>query len=112
MTDKKEAMLSALIDCHCIVTDASLKADVSRKSHYEWLLNDPEYKKAVEELQETAIDYVEGKLFKLIDGENPTGILFYLKTKGKSRGYSETETTIVNNEIQVIYQRETEIEES
>ena len=50
--------------------------------------NDPEYKKAVEEITEVQLDFVEGKLYKLINDENPAAIFYYLNNKGKSRGYS------------------------
>jgi hypothetical protein len=50
---------------------------------------DPKFKKMVEDIQEQAIDYVESQLFKNIREGNITGQIFYLKTKGKHRGYIE-----------------------
>lgn len=51
----------------------------------------------LEELQEQHLDLAETKLIKLILDGDKTAIIFYLKTKGKSRGYSErTEVTGAN----------------
>ena len=61
----------------------------SRKTYYEYYNNDPEFKKDVDSIAEDALDFTEGKLFSLINDENPTAILFYLKTRGKHRGYVE-----------------------
>jgi hypothetical protein len=41
------------------------------------------------EITETEIDYVEGKLHELIDSKNLNAILFYLKCKGRDRGWIE-----------------------
>lgn len=101
--DRKKKLLEALEECHGIITDACNKAGVARASYYNWISEDPEFKAACEEAQEAAIDYVEGQLFKRISGvsvegadgevfEQPpsdTAIIFYLKTKGKKRGYVE-----------------------
>jgi hypothetical protein len=51
----------------------------------------------LEELQEQHLDLAETKLIKLILDGDKTAIIFYLKTKGKSRGYSDrTEVTGAN----------------
>ena len=82
-------MISALEKCRGIVSDAVRIVDISRKTHYEWLKTDPEYKAAVEATDDVAIDFVEGKLFSNIEDGDTTAIIFYLKTKAKKRGYIE-----------------------
>ena len=45
--------------------------------------------KAVEDIQEVALDFVEHKLFKNIRAGDTQSILFYLRSKGGKRGYAE-----------------------
>jgi hypothetical protein len=78
------------------VTGACAKVKVSRQTYYNWMKN-PEFADAVEEVNESNLDYAESKLLSLIRNENPTAIIFYLKTKGKKRGYIER----VENEVDV-----------
>jgi hypothetical protein len=86
---RKKAMLEALELSLGIVSTASKKANVGRTQHYEWLKEDPQYKAAVEAIQESVIDFAESHLYKLIKEGNPAANIFYLKTKGKNRGYIE-----------------------
>ena len=85
----KKRLLVALEECKGIVTDACKAAGVSRTSFYDYTKKDPDFKKAVDDVENIAIDHVEGKLFKLIDELNAPAIIFYLKCKGKKRGYIE-----------------------
>jgi len=85
----KKKLLEALEKSKGIITDACKRAKVPRRTYYNWLNDDDDFKKEVEDIQNQALDFVEGKLFSLIDQENPTAIIFYLKTKGKKRGYVE-----------------------
>jgi len=93
MTNKslqyKKKLIDAMEVCHGIVSDACKTVGVSRVTYYDYYKNDPEFKSAVDEIEGTILDYVEGKLFKLIDKGDVASTLFYLKTKGKSRGYIE-----------------------
>jgi hypothetical protein len=64
------------------------------------LKDDPEFKEMVDAIQDEAIDFVEGKLYTLIDDENVAAILFYLKTKAKHRGYIEKTQTESTHKIE------------
>jgi hypothetical protein len=85
----KKAILEALEKNLGIVTTACRQVGIGRTTFYDWLKDDEEFKKKVDEINNVALDFTESKLFKLIEGENPTAIIFYLKTKGKKRGYVE-----------------------
>lgn len=85
----KKAMIEALDKSLGVVTTACKKVGISRKTHYEWLKEDEKYKAAVEELADVALDFAESKLHKKIEGGDTTATIFYLKTKGKKRGYIE-----------------------
>ena len=85
----KKAMLEALEQSLGVVTSACKSVGIGRTTHYLWMENDPEYRRAVDDLSNVALDYAESKLHSQIKKENPTAIIFYLKTKGKKRGYVE-----------------------
>lgn len=87
---KKKAMLAALEKSLGVVTNACRKVGVSRDTFYRWLKEDEDFKRKVEDVSEMSLDFAESKLYKLIADENVTAILFYLKTKGKHRGYKES----------------------
>jgi len=94
-TDKKKAMLEALEKSLGVITQACKMVGVHRSTHYEWMKTDEEYKAAVEELSEVAIDFAESHLHKLIKDGNPAATIFLLKTKGKGRGYVERQEIAV-----------------
>jgi hypothetical protein len=56
---------------------------------YEWKDKHPEIQKAIDSEKIKQVDFAEGKLQSLIKKENPTAIIFYLKTQGRDRGYVE-----------------------
>jgi len=99
MTDSlghtKKAMIEALEKSLGIVTQACKVVGISRDTHYRWMKDDEEYKQAVQELGDVALDFAESKLHKLIDQGNPAATIFYLKTKGKERGYVERQEIAV-----------------
>lgn len=90
----KKAMLAALESSLGIVSRAVKKCKVSRATHYLWMREDPNYKIKVQEISEIALDFAEDSLIQQIDEKNTSATIFYLKTKGKSRGYVERIETI------------------
>ena len=87
---RKEKVLKALENHTGLVTYAAKAAGISRATFYQWKRDDPEFAEAVEEIEEAALDEVENVVYDMILKEhNPAVTIFYLKTKGKKRGYIE-----------------------
>ena len=101
---KKETILQALENSLGVVTIACKQADVPRSTYYKWLKEDEEFAKAVKEIENIALDFAESQLHTQIkDGSTPATI-FYLKTKGKKRGYverNELDLTTDNEPIKI-----------
>lgn len=86
---KKKEFLIALENTLGIVSTACNQIGINKKRYYRWLEQDPEFKRDVMEITETAIDYVETQLYKQIQEGNTQATMFFLRTKAKHRGYSE-----------------------
>jgi len=86
---KKEAILQALENSLGVVTVACKQADVPRSTYYKWLNEDEEFAKAVKDIENIALDFGESQLHKQIGDGNTSATIFFLKTKGKKRGYVE-----------------------
>jgi len=82
-------MLDALRQSLGIVTPACGMTGIDRTTHYKWMKEDEHYKNSVEDIENIAIDFAESKLHLNIKNGDVASILFYLKTKGKKRGYIE-----------------------
>lgn len=87
--NKKRLFLEAYKECHAIISTACEKVGIDRSTAFLWKKDDPEFAKAMAEVEESQIDFVEGKLMSLVDSGDATATIFYLKTKGRGRGYSE-----------------------
>ena len=92
---KQEAVLQALAKTLGVVAPACRQANVSRTQFYEWC-KDPEFKAKVDEVYEEALDFVESKAFNLIQEGCVPMTIFYLKTKGKKRGYVESQEMMIS----------------
>jgi hypothetical protein len=86
---QKEAMLDAMEKNLGIVTDSCRQIGISRDTHYRWLKEDKEYKRAIKDIENVALDFVESALLQQIKKGNPLSTMFYMKCKGKKRGYIE-----------------------
>jgi hypothetical protein len=87
--DNKKKMLEALEKSLGIVTTACKLVGIARETHYRWMREDAEYKEAADSISDVVLDFAESKLHNLIDGGDTAATIFYMKTKGKKRGYIE-----------------------
>lgn len=85
----KKALLQALESALGVVTTACRQTEVGRTTYYQWMKEDPEFAKAVKDIQDIALDFAESQLHKQIKEGSTAATIFFLKTKGKSRGYVE-----------------------
>ncbi len=85
----KKRLVEALEKSLGVVTTACKQTGVNRSTFYEWYNKDEDFKKEVDSISDIALDFAESQLHKQIQGGNPTSTIFYLKTKGKRRGYVE-----------------------
>lgn len=85
----KKQMLLALEKHLNVVSTACKEVGINRDTHYDWLKKDKEYKKAVKEIDNVALDFAESALHQQIKKGNPLSTMFYLKCKAKKRGYIE-----------------------
>ena len=109
---KKEAIIKALEKTLGIVTMACKQTDIPRSTYYKWLKEDEEFAKEVRELENVALDFAESKLHQRIEVGSTAATIFYLKTKGRKRGYEERQTFDVTTQGDKINKIEIEIVQS
>ena len=85
----KKKILEALQKTLGIVTSACKICGIGRTQFYTWYKEDEQFKKDVDSVEGMALDFAESKLLENIKSKKETSIIFYLKTKGKKRGYIE-----------------------
>lgn len=71
------------------LTATASSLGLARKTLERWRESDSKLAEMLNDIDESLIDYTESKLMESINEGNVTSILFFLKTKGKKRGYVE-----------------------
>ena len=107
---KKKAMVRAIHQTLGNVTASTRAVGIDRKTHYLWMEQDEKYRLACEEAVEIDLDFSEDALRKNIQNGKEASIIFHLKTKGKHRGYIETQHNL-NTEITKNDMKEKSVEE-
>jgi hypothetical protein len=96
----KKNLLQALEKSLGVVTTACKIVDCNRSTFYKYYNNDKEFRASVDELQNMTLDFVESQLHKQIKDGNTTATIFYLKTKGKKRGFVERQEIQMDGSIE------------
>lgn len=126
---QKRLMVEALRKSLGVVETACQNAGVPRRTHYDWLKKDAKYAAQLAELDDVAIDFGESQLYKLMrgyslpdtkvflnsDSKEPiivpitkhigtdaSAVIFFLKTRGKARGYIEKTQVENQNKVELM----------
>lgn len=75
--------------CKARSEEAGEPFSISQQAVSKRISESPGLKAVLDECDKAVLDMAEGKLLKLINEGNLSAIIFYLKCKGKGRGYVE-----------------------
>lgn len=96
--ERKAKFLTILEKHKGLITPAATEMRIGRGKVYQWIHEDEEFKKSVDEIADTVLDFVEENLYKNIEKGDTTAAIFYLKNKGRKRGYSDGSSKQEDNE--------------
>ena len=89
----------------CNITATCTALGISRKTFYEWKEKKKKLAEGLEAAEESIIDFAESKLVEHINNDDVQGLIFFLRTKGKKRGYVEkTEADVNINQFEKLMQ--------
>jgi hypothetical protein len=100
----KIALLEAMEQNLGNITMACKSVGCARNTFYKHYRKDEEFKKQIDEMQSIALDFVENALMHRIKQGDTTAIIFYLKCKGKERGYVDRQVIDITKEIQISWE--------
>lgn len=86
---KKEDFVQAYELSGGNVSVSCKKVKISRETYYRWCRDDKEFNHQCREVDESLLDLAETMLMKAIKDGKTAELIFFLKTKGKIRGYVE-----------------------
>jgi hypothetical protein len=89
LKEKKKIFISVLEENLGNISASTKLVGIDRSTYYAWIGKDEKFKKSCEDVIEVVIDFVESSLMKNIRDGKENSIIFYLRTKGKHRGYIE-----------------------
>ena len=87
--NKKKMFLEVFKDNAGNISQTCEAVGINRRTFYHWIDKDEKFREVVKEVEEGLIDFVESKLMMNIKEGKETSMIFFLKTKGKHRGYVE-----------------------
>ena len=89
----------------CNITATCTALGISRKTFYEWKEKKKKLAEGLKAAEEAIIDFAESKLVEHINNDDVQALIFFLRTKGKKRGYVEkTEADVNINQFEKLMQ--------
>lgn len=80
----------------CNITAACAALNITRQTFYTRKAKSKKLQELIDEADESLLDFAESKLVEHINNNDITSLIFFLKTKGKKRGYVERTEHDVN----------------
>lgn len=80
----------------CNVSATCVALNMTRYTFYKWKEKSKKLSDMLKEADEAMLDFAESKLMEHINDGDVTSLIFFLKTKGKKRGYVERVENDVN----------------
>ena len=102
MKEHHKQFIQAFIDCDFNITKACEMIGIARQTYYNWIDKVDGFSHLLEESREQAIDTVESALLRKAEEGDIRAIIFFLKTKGKSRGYTEKSEIDLKHSIEPV----------
>lgn len=94
-------MVEAVKTSNGFITVAAEKLGICRQTFYEKMDDFPEVREAIKDTSEKMLDLAENQLVRLILSGDLQAIMFYLRTKGKHRGYTEKIESELSGRVEV-----------
>lgn len=87
---------------------------VARQTVYNRIKDSTKLQSAIQDARESVLDDAESELYKQAKNGNTTALIFFLKTQGKNRGYTERQeiTGADGNPIPIQYIKENRPDDS
>jgi hypothetical protein len=94
LKEKQLQFISAYQASLAIIKDACEAVGITRQTYYRWIKDNDKFRAACKIVEEEQIDIVESAFMKNVISGDSKSQMFYLRTKGRKRGY-------VTDEIEV-----------
>ena len=101
---RKKKLMEALTESLGNISAACESCNLSRDVYYSYYDKFEDFREHAEKCRERRLDFAESKLDSLINQENPTAIIFLLKTIGKSRGYVEKQEIETTGQVNIVWE--------
>lgn len=88
--NNKKMLVEAMRNNLGIVSNACKEVGLARNTFYSYYDSDAEFKALIDEIDEITLDFAESQLLKKIEEGSERSILFYMKYKGRKRGYTDS----------------------
>ena len=99
--DSKEVFLKSFARNLGHISKSCKAANVSRRSYYLWVKDDPEFVRSCNDVKEAVIDVAESQLLRNVKRGYEKSIFFMLDRQARHRGYGKEETVNVKTTITV-----------
>jgi hypothetical protein len=86
----KALFLHYLNHFHGMIASACKATQITKTTYYDWRKLDDDFAEKCDDILDMVVDAIENTAYSMIvDEHNPALTIFWLKTKGRHRGYNE-----------------------